>query len=138
VEAALKEQARALGIGERVQFLGQRSDVPALMAAADVFCQPNTGAEPFGLVFVEALRAGLPVVSTAMGGALEIVSAECGLLVPPEAEAVAGALAALIDDADRRRRLGAAGPARASALSDPAGRLEELESALRGIAGRPR
>ena len=48
-----------------------------LLAAADVFCQPNSGPEPFGIVFVEALYAGLPVIATAIGGAQEIVDAAC-------------------------------------------------------------
>ena len=47
--------------------------VPRLMAAADIYCQPNTTPEPFGIAFVEALAAGVPVVTTAMGGPLEIV-----------------------------------------------------------------
>ena len=45
-----------------------------LMPAADVFCQPNLGPEPFGIVFIEALGRGLPVVSTTLGAALEIVT----------------------------------------------------------------
>jgi len=61
----LEEQAQKMGIAERVRFLGQRADVPRLLAAADIHCQPNTGPEPFGIAFVEALYAGLPVVTTA-------------------------------------------------------------------------
>jgi glycosyltransferase involved in cell wall biosynthesis len=67
----LQAEARALGIADRFRFLGQRSDVPHLLAAADIHCQPNTGPEPFGIAFVEALYAGLPVVSTRLGGALK-------------------------------------------------------------------
>ena len=68
-----------------MRWLGQRRDVPELLAAADIYCQPNVGAEPFGIVFVEALYTGLPVVTTALGGALEIIDASCGVLVPPGA-----------------------------------------------------
>lgn len=50
--------AERLGLADRVRFLGQRSDVPQLLAGADIFCQPNQGPEPFGIVFVEALWAG--------------------------------------------------------------------------------
>src|SRR5207244_2005466 len=75
--AELKAAAVANGVADRVRFLGQRSDVPRLMAAADVYCQPNTGPEPFGLSFVEALYAGLPVVTSGFGGASEIVTGEC-------------------------------------------------------------
>ena len=79
-ERELRAAAERLGIAARIKFLGQRDDVPSLMRAADVQCQPNAGPEPFGLVFVEALAAGLPVVTTRMGGPLEIVNASCGML----------------------------------------------------------
>ena len=65
-----------------MRFLGERRDVAACMRAADIHCQPNTAPEPFGLAFVEALYAGLPVVTTALGGALEILTDACGVLVP--------------------------------------------------------
>src|ERR1700722_13568375 len=95
----IQEKAIRLGIGDRVRFLGQRSDVPSLLAAADIFCQPNLGAEPFGIVFIEALAAGLPVVTTRMGGPMETISETCGALAPPgNVEAIATALARLIDD----------------------------------------
>ena len=82
--------------------------------SADIHCQPNTGPEPFGIAFVEALYAGLPVVTTRLGGALEIVNETCGVLVPPgDAGALAAALRRLIADPAERSRLGRAGPARA-------------------------
>ena len=71
------------GIEDRVRFLGERDDVPRLLAAADVYCQPNVAPESFGIAFVEALYAGLPAVSTRLGGAAEIVTDACGVLVPP-------------------------------------------------------
>ncbi|WP_217275991.1 glycosyltransferase family 4 protein [Corallococcus exiguus] len=133
-EAGLKAQALALGLGDRVRFLGQRSDVPRLLRAAEVHCQPNTGPEPFGLAFVEALYAGLPVVTTALGGPLEIVDASCGVLVPPKPEALAQALRGLIEDEAARRKLGSGGPARAKALSAPDAFLAALENAVRSVA----
>jgi glycosyltransferase involved in cell wall biosynthesis len=133
----LRRQAAALGIGGRVRFLGQRADVPDLLAAADVHCQPNTGPEPFGVAFVEALHAGLPVVTTALGGAREIVDDGCGLLVPPgEPEALAAALRRLVGDAGLRARLGGRGPARAQELCDPVNQLNKLLGALGGVARR--
>ena len=127
----MKAATERLGIADRVKFLGQRADVPRLMAAADVYCQPNTGPEPFGLVYVEALYAGLPVVASAMGGAIEIVNDTCGVLVPPgDAAAVAEALRVLIANAGRRRGLGEAGPARARQLCDPTRQLTALAEAL--------
>ncbi|HVL67933.1 MAG TPA: glycosyltransferase family 4 protein [Vicinamibacterales bacterium] len=131
LEAALREQCRTAGILGRVRFLGHRDDVRDLMHAADVYCQPNTGAEPFGLAFVEALYARLPVITTAMGGALEIVTPECGVLVPPgDATALRESLTALMADGERRSALGAAGPVRAEALCDPARQLEALARTL--------
>jgi glycosyltransferase involved in cell wall biosynthesis len=131
---ALQTSARAAGIADRVQFLGHRSDVPRLLAAADIHCQPNTGPEPFGVAFVEGLYAGRPVVATHLGGAVEIVDDSCGVLVlPGDAEALAAALGRLIDDPGERARLGAAGPARARALCDPGETLARLEVLLRSM-----
>ncbi len=131
---ALNKKAEALGIGGRVRFLGHRADVPSLLAAADIFSQPNLGAEPFGIVFIEALAAGLPLVTTAMGGAQEIVDASCGLVVPPRnPELLAAALQSLIESPGLRARLGQGGPERALELCDPAGRIPDLERALLGV-----
>ncbi len=103
----VRRLARELGIDDRVRFLGTRSDVPELLAAADIFCHPNTyPPEPFGIAFVEALQAGLPVVTSAMGGALEIVSEQCGFLVPPEDDiALTGALQRLLTQDSLRRQM---------------------------------
>ncbi len=130
----IQEKAVRLGIGDRVRFLGQRSDVPSLLAAADIFSQPNLGAEPFGIVFIEALAAGLPVVTTAMGGPQEIIDESCGFTAPPgNAEQVAAALRRLIDSSELRSRLGQHGPERARELCDPGGRIPDLHTALLGV-----
>lgn len=127
----LHNQANRLGIADRIRFAGERSDVPAVLAAADVYCQPNTGPEGFGLTFVEALRGGLPVVTSNSGGGAEIVTPECGVLCPPgDAGAVAEALRGLIVDPGRRRKLGEAGPARAAELCDPERQLTALAKAI--------
>jgi glycosyltransferase involved in cell wall biosynthesis len=134
----LKKLAADLGIADRVHFLGQRSDVPRLLAAADIHCQPNSGPEPFGIAFIEALHAGLPVVTTAIGGACEIVDESCGLLVPPgESRALAASLRRLIENEDLRSSLGANGPRRAQELCDPATQIERLGRLLASVARRP-
>jgi glycosyltransferase involved in cell wall biosynthesis len=131
----LKIQAEQLGIAGRVRFLGQRSDVPRLMAAADMYCQPNTGPEPFGIAFVEALHANLPVVTSAFGGAQEIMDDACGVLPPAgDVAALASALRDLLNDPERRRRLGAAGPERARRLCEPARQLAVLREVLAGTS----
>jgi glycosyltransferase involved in cell wall biosynthesis len=88
VEAAYQNSvlaaAQRLGVADRVRFLGHQADLGHVFGAADIYCQPNVRPEPFGLTFVEALAARLPVVATALGGPKEIVSADCGVLVPPE------------------------------------------------------
>jgi glycosyltransferase involved in cell wall biosynthesis len=133
----LQQHARAGGIADRVRWLGQRGDVPRLLAAADVHCQPNVAPEPFGIAFIEALHAALPVVTTRIGGAVEIVDETCGRLTPPDdPAALAATLATLIDDPDLRARLGSAGPARAASLCAPGSVLPILERLLIEAASR--
>jgi glycosyltransferase involved in cell wall biosynthesis len=129
--AELRDLAAALPACRRVRFLGARTDVGRLLQGADLLCQPNTAPEPFGIVFVEALSAAVPVVTSDAGGAREIVTPECGVLVPPgDTGRLAAAVQALIDDPVRRRVLGDAGPARARTLCDPATQIRMLERAL--------
>jgi glycosyltransferase involved in cell wall biosynthesis len=117
----LEEQVARLGIGKRVRWLGMRDDVPALLSAADIYCQPNTYPETFGVTFIEAMAAGLPVVTSGIGGACELVDSSSGCLVPPgDVAQLTSVLARLVADPDERTRLGAAGPARARELTDPA------------------
>jgi glycosyltransferase involved in cell wall biosynthesis len=129
--AELRARARRHAMESRVTFLGERGDVAALLAAADVFVQPNTTPEGFGLALVEALAAGVPIVATRLGATPELVADQHALLVPPEPEALAGALTALVTDPARRRALAAAGPARAAVLSDPAVVVPQLHDLLR-------
>jgi len=132
----LMRQARSLGVADRVRFVGHRADVSRVMAAAEIYCQPNTGAEGFGLTFLEALYAGLPVVTSGFGGAAEIVDETCGVLTAPgDPEAVAAALRGLIQDPSRRQALGAAGPGRAESLCNPARQLNAAAEILRQVGG---
>jgi len=129
----LKAAAIAGGVEDRVRFLGQRKDVARLLAAADVHCQPNTGPEPFGIAFVEAMYAGLPVVTSGIGGGAELIDSSAGLLTTAGDSAdVARALTTLIGDAELRTRLGAGGQARAKALCDPAMTMTKLQALLAG------
>jgi glycosyltransferase involved in cell wall biosynthesis len=98
----LHEQARRLGIEERVHFLGFRSDVPALMTACDAVVHSSITPEPFGRVIVEGMLAGRPVVATHGGGASEIVrDGMNGRLVPPgQSDALAAVLRAWQNDPD--------------------------------------
>jgi glycosyltransferase involved in cell wall biosynthesis len=133
--SSLQRHVLELGIAGRVLFLGQRADVPQLLGAADIFCQPNQHPEPFGIVFVEALSAGLPVVATNLGGPMEIVNDRCGLLVPQDNRlALAAALRECIQNHDLRLRLGTKAPARARELCDPATQMRRLYSAFSSLA----
>jgi glycosyltransferase involved in cell wall biosynthesis len=119
-----------------VVFLGQRTDVRRLMTLADVYCQPNTAPEPFGLSIAEAMSAGLPCVVSRSGGATELVEDRCGVLATPgDAGEIASALQRLATDPARRGAMGAAARNRVGMLTNPAARLDELASALTLAAG---
>ena len=129
----MRSAANRLGIADRVRFLGWQPDARKLFGAGDVFCQPNSLPEPFGIVFVEAMYAGLPVVATATGGAVEVVDETCGVVIPHgDTDGLSRALERLVRDAQWRRQLSRGGPARADFLCNPAARLADLERVLRG------
>jgi len=105
----VREQVAALGLQGRVRFLGIRADVADILRASDMFVL-SSRVEGNPMSVMEAMAAGLPVVSTAVGGVPELVRAgETGLLVPSEdAAALAQAMQALVDDPVRRQAMGAA------------------------------
>lgn len=109
VERAIGEQ----GLADRVALLGTRDDVPARLAAAQVFML-ITKREGFPISILEAMRAGLPVVASDVGGIAEaVVDGHTGALVEASRpDALADALAPLLRDAELRRRWGQAGRAR--------------------------
>jgi glycosyltransferase involved in cell wall biosynthesis len=130
----LRDKADRAGVAGRIRWLGERSDVRQLLAAADLYCQPNLDPEPFGIAFVEALAAGLPVVTTRQGAAGEILDATCAVLVPPRRPvALEGALREMIANTALRRRLAAGAPGRAEQLCDPGRQIERLRIALSGM-----
>ena len=134
-EIAYFERVQALAqnrrIADRVNFLGWQRDLGTVLAAADIYCQPNIRPEPFGITLVEALYAGLPVVAANEAGPREIVTEECGVLAPPgDAAALAEALRAIICTPDRRALLGRGGPARAKAICEPARGLSNFWAIL--------
>ena len=94
---ALAAQIRDGGMESRVRLLGYRADVLSLINAGDLFVLPSL-AEPFGLVLLEAMALGKPVIATAAGGPLEIVVPdETGVLVPPgQPEALARAITQML------------------------------------------
>ncbi len=109
------------GLGPRLRRLGYRDDIPALLAAADIFTLPSHF-EGLPMSIIEAMLTGLPVVATAIRGPREqVIDGETGLLVPPATVApLAAALQRLAVDAPLRVRMGEAGRARALAHFDEA------------------
>lgn len=103
----LEDQARQLGIRERVHFLGWVEDVPRLMLGFDIFLMPSLW-EGFGLVLLEAMQARLPTVASYISAIPEIVAhGETGLLVlPSDAEGLASALHILCADRALRQHMG--------------------------------
>jgi glycosyltransferase involved in cell wall biosynthesis len=109
----------AAGLGARLRRLGPRDDIPALLAAADIFTLPSHF-EGLPMSVIEAMLTGLPVVATAISGPREqVIDGQTGLLVPPGQSApLAAALGRLAADPVLRARLGTAGLARARDLYD--------------------
>jgi glycosyltransferase involved in cell wall biosynthesis len=102
---AAQQAAERLGISGRVHFLGVREDIPALLAASDVFVLASDW-EGNPMSVMEAMGAGLPIVATAVGGVPEVVG-EGGILTPPgDGQALATAMAELLIHPERRAQLG--------------------------------
>jgi glycosyltransferase involved in cell wall biosynthesis len=112
--ASLAADAARAGID--IRFLGQRADVPALLAAADMLVVPSRW-EGQPMLLQEALRAGIPIVASRVGGVPDLTGSAAALLVPPEdPAALAAAVRRVLDDPDLAARLGATAAARAGCL----------------------
>ncbi len=123
----LEWRVAELGLDERIRFCGQRSDIPAVLRAADIYCQPNTEPEPFGIIFAEAMAASLPIATTALGGVADLIDESCALIAPPrDPQQLAMMLEQLIQDRALRLRLGEAGASRVKLVCDPGHQLGEL------------
>jgi glycosyltransferase involved in cell wall biosynthesis len=108
---SLEQLSRAIGVEERVAFVGLVDASWPEALGLDVVAVPSRS-EGFGLTGVEAMRAGLPVVASDVGGIAEVLGRDGTVFVPPEdPEALAGALRALAAEPERRAALGRAGQA---------------------------
>ncbi|MCY2961868.1 MAG: glycosyltransferase family 4 protein [Planctomycetota bacterium] len=142
-EREFEPRARALGVADRVVPTGwlDGAELQAAYAATDVFVTPSICFDTFGLVNLEAMEHGKPVVATVFGGSPEVVAdGVTGFVANPfDLEAFSGAIARLLEDAELRRRMGAAGRARLEAhFTIPRLAREFLDeyAAARAAAGR--
>jgi glycosyltransferase involved in cell wall biosynthesis len=111
----LRRCATEHGLASVVSFLGFRSDIPQLMGAADVVLHTSTVPEPFGLVVLEGLALGKPVIASRLGGPAEIIRYGEGLLFDPSRpDELAALLAELATSGSRRQELAMKGRIRAS------------------------
>jgi glycosyltransferase involved in cell wall biosynthesis len=125
--AEVRAQVSRLGLENRVRFLGERRDVPRLLAGADLYCQANAGSEGFSLAFMEAFTAGRPIVTTRLGGAAELIDDSSGILVPPgDAAAFAAALRRLIEHPEERATMGENARRRVWSLCEPRSRVADF------------
>ena len=106
----LFELVDKLGLAEHITFAGYRADIPQLMRSVDIIVHQSTRPEPFGLVVVEGMASGKPVVAMREGGPLDIITdGEDGLLVEPRnPAAVARGILTFLRDSDLSARVGAA------------------------------
>lgn len=141
---ALEARAARLGVGGRVRFEGfvPREELEARFAGCDAFVLPAVvdvkgDTEGLGVVLLEAMSYGKPVVASAAGGIVDIVrDGRNGLLVPPgDAEALAAALRALRDDPPRAREMGARGREDVAAGFSWPVIIDRLEGVYREVAG---
>lgn len=134
---AIEAQARALNLSDRVTFHGYRSqaDVAEALGRTDLFVLPSF-AEGLPVVLMEALAAAVPVVTTRIAGVSELVAdGESGLLVPPgDAEALRWAITKLLDDPERRRRMGEAGRVKVAEAFDIRNEAAWLSALVEGYA----
>jgi L-malate glycosyltransferase len=113
-EASVHALIAELGLADAVHMLGHRDDIPQVLAALDLLLVPSWE-EPFGLVVVEALSCGVPVIATELGGPAEIITdgVDGRLLAPRRPELWAREAAKLLEDQPRYARMAAAAPAAA-------------------------
>lgn len=131
-ERSLHALAESSGVRDRVSFLGERSDIPEIIRAADVVLVPSWE-EPFGRVVVEGMAMGVPVLATSAGGPPEILTdgVEGRLLPPRQPERWATALEELAAEPEARAAMGQSGRERALAHFTPAAHVDAILAVYR-------
>lgn len=139
LRSALEANVLERGLASHITFLGDRQDVPALLAQNDLFVLASR-AEGMPNAALEAMASGLPVVATTVGGTPEVVvDGATGLLTPPnDPAAFAGALATLLAQPAVAQRMGLAGRARVEEHFSLAATVRQTEDLYRELIGRSR
>lgn len=134
--SAIKDKAKRLGLADRVTFVGFSRDVAEYMASFDILLS-TANDEPFGRVFLEAMGCGVPIVSTRVGGAAEVVGdGLAGLLIPRgDSGAAAQSVVALLRDAQKRRSIGCTGRKRAEELFSIENHCAKIVDLYRSVLG---
>ena len=139
-KARLETFVRERGLDRRVRFLGFRDDMAPIYAAMDVAVHASTSPEPFGLVIVEAMAMGRPVIASDGGGPREIIAdGVTGFLSPMgDPGALAERIALLLGDPDLRRALGGAARQRVEHAFSAETMTARIEEAYREVLGQGR
>lgn len=134
LRAECARRLAAAGLSEAAWLPGERGDIPALMRGFDAFVLPSW-AEGISNTILEAMATGLPVVATRVGGSAELVDeGHTGLLVPPaQPVALASALAELVADPAKARRMGVLGRERALRQFSLDAMVNAYDSLYRGL-----
>jgi glycosyltransferase involved in cell wall biosynthesis len=133
----LEQESDRLRLGNRLGFTGFIENVPAVLRSLDIVVHASTSPEPFGMVIVEAMACGKPVIASQAGGAAELfVDGENALGHPPEdAEALARQIVRLAGDAQLRRTVGQAGRATVERLFHGKRMVQEVVAVYHGACG---
>lgn len=109
LRSELQAQARSLGLDDHIHFLGNRSDVPALLAASDYFVLPSLW-EGLPMALIEAMASGLPILATQVSGTKQVmVDGQTGLLIPPgDVEQLRAGIVRLLEEPAQAQRMGLA------------------------------
>jgi glycosyltransferase involved in cell wall biosynthesis len=139
LRADLENLAAELRVADRVKFLGIRSDIPAVMRAADAFALTSVS-EAASLTLLEAMASALPVVATNVGGNMELARPDReGLLFPRgDAAGCAAALVRLFTEPELAAKLGGAGRSRALERYQLSRTVEEYYKLYQMVTGRGR
>ena len=135
----LQVRVNQLGLTSRVHFLGLRTDIPDVLGAADIFAL-SSDYEGNPLSVIEAMAAGLPIVSTAVGGVPELLrnDREGFIVQPGHSEQLSEAMMTLLENPELRRKMGAAAAARAKEKFDVSAMVRAYEELYDEVAAPPR